>query len=38
MLIPTWILAGACIVFGLDAEMTAGVASQAADALFAGLR
>jgi multicomponent Na+:H+ antiporter subunit D len=38
MLIPTWILAGACIVFGLDAEMTAGLAQRAADVLFAGLR
>jgi len=38
MLIPTWILAAACIAFGLDAGFTAGVAAQAADALFAGLR
>ncbi len=38
MLIPTWILAGACIVFGLDADLTAGVAARAADVLFAGLR
>jgi len=38
MLITTWVLAGACIAFGIDSEMTAGVASQAAEALFAGLR
>lgn len=37
MLIPTWLLAAACIAFGLDAELTAGVAARAADALFAGL-
>jgi multicomponent Na+:H+ antiporter subunit D len=38
MLIPTWILAAACIVFGLDADMTAGLAARAADVLFAGLK
>lgn len=38
MLVPTWILAGACIAFGIDSEMTAGIAAQAADVLFAGLR
>ncbi|MEJ8571336.1 monovalent cation/H+ antiporter subunit D family protein [Microbaculum marinum] len=37
MLVTTWILAAACVVFGLDADMTAGLAARAADVLFAGL-
>lgn len=36
MLIPTWILVAACIVFGVSADATAGVAQMAADFLLAG--
>jgi multicomponent Na+:H+ antiporter subunit D len=38
MLVPTWILAAACVVFGLDADLTAGLAARAADVLFAGMK
>jgi multicomponent Na+:H+ antiporter subunit D len=38
MLVPVWLLAGATVLFGLDAETTAGVAARAADALLGGLR
>ncbi|TCT04151.1 multisubunit sodium/proton antiporter MrpD subunit [Tepidamorphus gemmatus] len=38
MIVCTWVLAAACIVFGIDAELTAGVAGRAAEALLAGLR
>lgn len=37
MLVPTWILAAACVVFGLDADLTAGLAARAAEVLYAGL-
>jgi multicomponent Na+:H+ antiporter subunit D len=36
MLIPIWLLAGATIFFGLDADLTAGIASKAAAALIGG--
>jgi len=36
MLIPTWILIGASIYFGIDTSLTVGVARQAADMLLAG--
>jgi multicomponent Na+:H+ antiporter subunit D len=36
MLIPTWILIGATVYFGLDTELTVGVAQAAAEQLFAG--
>lgn len=38
MIVCTWVLAAACIVFGIDAELTAGVAGRAAEALLAGIR
>ena len=38
MLVPTWILVVACVVFGLNAELTAGTAGMAADVLIEGLR
>ena len=34
MLVPTWILIGATLFFGLSTRMSAGVARQAADALL----
>jgi len=34
MLIPTWILIGASIYFGIDTSLTVGVARQAADMLL----
>jgi multicomponent Na+:H+ antiporter subunit D len=34
MLIPTWILVGANVYFGLNASLTAGVASRAAEILL----
>ncbi len=36
LLIPTWVLTAACVVFGIDAAFTAGVAERAAAALLAG--
>ncbi len=36
MLIPMWILAGATIFFGLDTDLTAGLASKAAAVLLGG--
>ncbi len=36
MLIPTWILIGATIYFGLDTDLTAGVANRAAQYLLGG--
>jgi multicomponent Na+:H+ antiporter subunit D len=36
MLLPTWVLIGATIYFGLDTELTAGVAEQAAAYLLGG--
>jgi multicomponent Na+:H+ antiporter subunit D len=36
MLIPTWLLIGASIYFGIDTSLTVGVARQAADILLAG--
>jgi multicomponent Na+:H+ antiporter subunit D len=38
MLIPIWLLVGATIYFGIDTNLTVGVASQAAAALLEGLR
>jgi multicomponent Na+:H+ antiporter subunit D len=38
MLVPIWILTVATVFFGLDTEMTAGIAGKAAEALLAGLR
>lgn len=38
MLVPVCLLAGATVLFGIDAEMTAGVAARAADVLLGGLR
>jgi multicomponent Na+:H+ antiporter subunit D len=38
MLIPIWLLTGATVFFGLDANLVAGIASQAAAALLGGLR
>lgn len=35
MLIPMWVLAGASLFFGLDAELTSAAASRAANALIA---
>jgi multicomponent Na+:H+ antiporter subunit D len=34
MLVPTWILIGASVYFGIDTDLTVGVAQQAATALF----
>ncbi len=36
MLVPTWILIGATVYFGLDTDLTVGVAQRAAEGLFAG--
>ena len=36
MLIPIWLLAGATVFFGLDADLTAGIAARAAAALLGG--
>ena len=38
MLVPIWILAGATVFFGLDADLTAGLAGKAAAVLLGGLR
>ena len=38
MLIPTWILAGATVYFGIDTQLTAGLAERAALVLMGGLR
>lgn len=38
MLVPLFLLAAACVAFGIDADLTAGVAGRAAEVLFAGLR
>lgn len=38
LLLPTWILAGATVWFGIDTTLTAGLARQAADVLVGGLR
>jgi multicomponent Na+:H+ antiporter subunit D len=38
MILPSWILVGACIWFGIDTSLTVGMAGKAADALLAGLR
>ncbi len=38
MMVPTLILVGACVVFGIDADITAGTAMQAANVLIEGLR
>ncbi len=37
MLVPIWIMAGACIYFGLSAEQTVGAARAAAEALMNGV-
>ncbi len=37
MLLPTWLLIGACVFFGLQTELTAGVAVQAAQQLMGAL-
>ena len=37
MLVPTWVLVAFCVVFGLDASFTAGVARRAAETLLAGI-
>ena len=37
MLIPTWVLAGASVYFGVDATLTAGLASQAAEQLLGAM-
>ena len=34
MLLPTWLLIGACVYFGVDAELTVGTAFRAAAALL----
>jgi multicomponent Na+:H+ antiporter subunit D len=34
MLVPTWILIGASIYFGIDTDLTVAVAQQAAAILF----
>ncbi|MCP5074430.1 MAG: monovalent cation/H+ antiporter subunit D family protein [Rhodobacteraceae bacterium] len=36
MLIPIWIMAGACVWFGFDTEITLGAARTAAEGLLAG--
>ena len=36
MLIPTWVLIGASIYFGIDTSLTVGVARQAAALLIGG--
>ena len=36
MLLPTWILIGGTVYFGLNANLTAGVAHQAAQFLLSG--
>ncbi len=36
MLVPLWFMAGACIYFGIDTDMTLGVASLAAEMLVGG--
>ena len=36
MLVPIWIMAGACVWFGFDTELTLGTARTAAEALLAG--
>jgi multicomponent Na+:H+ antiporter subunit D len=38
MLVPTWILVLASFYFGIDASLTADVATQAAEALIGGLQ
>jgi len=38
LLLPTWVLAGATVWFGIDTTLTAGLARQAADVLVGGLR
>jgi len=38
MLIPTWILAGATVYFGIDTQLTAGMAERAALVLMGGIR
>lgn len=38
LLVPTWLLIGACIYFGTDSELTAGLAGKAADFMLAGSR
>jgi multicomponent Na+:H+ antiporter subunit D len=38
MLAVTWVLAAATVYFGLNTEITAGVAAQAAELLLAGYR
>jgi multicomponent Na+:H+ antiporter subunit D len=38
MMAVTWLLAAATVYFGIDTELTARVASQAADILLAGLK
>jgi multicomponent Na+:H+ antiporter subunit D len=37
LLVPIWLLAGATIVFGVDANFVAGVAGEAAAVLLKGL-
>jgi multicomponent Na+:H+ antiporter subunit D len=34
MLVPMWVLAGATVVFGVDADLTAGIAAKAAAVLL----
>ena len=36
MLVPIWIMAGSCVWFGFDTELTLGTARTAAEALLAG--
>jgi multicomponent Na+:H+ antiporter subunit D len=38
MLIPTWIMAGATVYFGIDTSLTVDVARRAAEMLLTGLR
>lgn len=38
MVMSAWILAAACLVFGLNTELTVGIAQGAADALLGGAR
>ena len=38
MVVSTWLLAGACIVFGLSTDFTVGTAQDAARVLLGGAR
>jgi multicomponent Na+:H+ antiporter subunit D len=36
LLVPTWVLIGASIYFGIDTELTVGIATRAAESLMGG--